>query len=102
MFHFNNIASVLTSQYGNAVQDDLWDALTKQAKTNNVPLPAGVKQIMDTWTLKMGKLHESFVFYMNLTCFVIEWTILGFPVVMVKRDYQSGTISLSQVIYISV
>ena len=43
------------SQYGNAVQDDLWDALTKQAKTSKVPLPTGVKPIMDSWTLKMGE-----------------------------------------------
>ena len=42
-------------QYGNAVQDDLWDALTKQAITDKIPLPASVKDIMDTWTLKMGQ-----------------------------------------------
>ncbi|EFX67104.1 hypothetical protein DAPPUDRAFT_302210 [Daphnia pulex] len=60
-------------QYGNAVQDDLWDALTKQAKVNKVPLPTGVKQIMDTWTLKMG-----------------------FPVVTVTREYENSSVSLSQ------
>lgn len=60
-------------QYGNAVQDDLWDALTKQAKANKVPLPTGVKQIMDTWTLKMG-----------------------FPVVTVTRDYDNSSVFLSQ------
>ncbi len=43
-----------TRRYGNAVQDDLWESFTKQAKTDQVPLPATVKQIMDTWTLKMG------------------------------------------------
>ena len=53
---------LLISQYGNAVQDDLWDALTKQAKANKVPLPTGVKQIMDTWTLKMGTQMTSFHF----------------------------------------
>ena len=42
-------------QYGNAVQEDLWDALTKQAITDEIPLPASVKDIMDTWTLKMGQ-----------------------------------------------
>jgi aminopeptidase N len=51
---FKLILFVANSQYGNAVQDDLWDALTKQAKVNKVSLPTGVKQIMDTWTLKMG------------------------------------------------
>ena len=43
-------------QYGNAVQDDLWNALTKQAA---IPLPracVNVKEIMDTWTWKMGQL----------------------------------------------
>ncbi|EFX67117.1 hypothetical protein DAPPUDRAFT_115736 [Daphnia pulex] len=62
-------------QYGNAVQDDLWDALTKQAKVDKVPLPTGVKQIMDTWTLKMG-----------------------FPVVTVTREYENSSVSLSQAI----
>lgn len=42
-------------EYGNAVQDDLWDALTQQAITDKVQLPASVKEIMDTWTLKMGQ-----------------------------------------------
>ncbi|XP_046438221.1 aminopeptidase N-like [Daphnia pulex] len=60
-------------QYGNAVQDDLWDALTKQAKVDKVPLPTDVKQIMDTWTLKMG-----------------------FPVVTVTREYKNNSVFLSQ------
>ncbi|XP_032798753.2 aminopeptidase N [Daphnia magna] len=60
-------------QYGNAVQDDLWDALTKQAKVNKVAIPTGVKQIMDTWTLKMG-----------------------FPVVTVTREYDNNTVLISQ------
>ncbi|EFX74708.1 hypothetical protein DAPPUDRAFT_324110 [Daphnia pulex] len=61
-------------QYGNAVQDELWDALTKprtkQAKVDKVPLPTDVKQIMDTWTLKMG-----------------------FPVVTVTREYEKNSVS---------
>jgi aminopeptidase N len=48
-------------EYANAVQDDLWDALTKQAITDNISLPVGVKEIMDTWTLKMGQLNLKLV-----------------------------------------
>lgn len=48
---------IINSQYGNAVQDDLWEAFTQQAKVNKISLPATVKQIMDSWTLKMGS-HE--------------------------------------------
>jgi aminopeptidase N len=44
----------LSSQYGNAVQDDLWNAFDNQAKVDHIILPANVKTIMDTWTLKMG------------------------------------------------
>jgi len=60
-------------QYGNAVQDYLWEAFTNQARVNNVSLPTSIKDIMDTWTLKMG-----------------------YPVVTVNRDYGSQTVSLSQ------
>lgn len=42
--------------YSNAVQDDLWAALTSQAKVDNVKLPTSVKEIMDSWTLKMGSI----------------------------------------------
>ena len=51
-------------QYGNAVQDDLWNALTKQAA---IPLPracVNVKEIMDTWTWKMGQLSWN----VNINC----------------------------------
>ena len=44
--------------YTNAVQDDLWEALTVQAKADNLKLPTSVKEIMDTWTLKMGMLYS--------------------------------------------
>jgi aminopeptidase N len=44
----------LSSQYGNAVQDDLWNAFDKQAKLDRIFLPTKVKTIMDTWTVKMG------------------------------------------------
>ncbi len=44
----------LSSQYGNAVQDDLWNAFDNQAKIDQIFLPTKVKTIMDTWTAKMG------------------------------------------------
>jgi aminopeptidase N len=44
----------LSSQYGNAVQDDLWNAFDKQAKVDQVFLPTKVETIMDAWTAKMG------------------------------------------------
>ncbi len=45
---------ILSSQYGNAVQDDLWNAFDKQAKVDQVFLPTKVETIMDAWTAKMG------------------------------------------------
>uniref|UniRef100_A0A0P5FVD5 Aminopeptidase n=1 Tax=Daphnia magna TaxID=35525 RepID=A0A0P5FVD5_9CRUS len=60
-------------QYGNAVQDDLWNALDRQADLDQVFLPTNVKTIMDTWTLKMG-----------------------FPVVTVQRDYSSQNVTITQ------
>lgn len=42
------------SQYSNAVQDDLWESVEQQAKKDQLKLPATIKQIMDTWTLKKG------------------------------------------------
>lgn len=43
---------VIFSAYGNAVQDDLWKALEEEVDIEGVILPATVKEIMDTWTLK--------------------------------------------------
>ncbi|EFX67103.1 hypothetical protein DAPPUDRAFT_203789 [Daphnia pulex] len=60
-------------QYGNAVQDDLWNAFDKQAKVDQVFLPIKVETIMDAWTAKMG-----------------------FPVITVQRDYKSRNISVTQ------
>lgn len=52
-------AVVDNRKYSNAVQDDLWAALTAQATIDNVPLPVDVRTIMNTWTLKMvTPLHE--------------------------------------------
>lgn len=60
--------------YGNAVQDDLWAALTYQAEKDAVKLPTNIKTIMDSWTLKMG-----------------------FPVITITRNYSSLNISARQV-----
>ncbi|KOC62990.1 Aminopeptidase N [Habropoda laboriosa] len=60
--------------YQSAEQNDLWDALTKQAHKDKV-LDSGVtvKEIMDTWTLQTG-----------------------FPVVTVTRNYKTGAVMLMQ------
>lgn len=62
------------SAYANAEQDDLWQALQEQADEEGVNLPATVKEIMDTWTFKMG-----------------------FPVINVTRDYKTGSAYVTQV-----
>ncbi|EFX81628.1 hypothetical protein DAPPUDRAFT_317254 [Daphnia pulex] len=59
--------------YGNAGQDNLWAALQTQADLENVVLPATIKEIMDTWTYKMG-----------------------FPYITVTRDYQTGGALVTQ------
>jgi aminopeptidase N len=62
-------------KYGSSTQNDLWEALTSQAHVDNVlDSNMSVKEIMDTWTLQTG-----------------------FPVVMVTRDYSTGTVHLKQV-----
>lgn len=65
---------ILFSAYGNAQQDDLWKALQEQADEENVVLPATVKEILDTWTYKMG-----------------------YPVVKIVRDYTTGGATVTQV-----
>ncbi|XP_015604737.1 aminopeptidase Ey [Cephus cinctus] len=60
--------------YRSAEQNDLWEALTKQAHKDGVlSSDKTVKEIMDTWTLQTG-----------------------FPVVTVIRDYNRGSASLTQ------
>ncbi|XP_076764198.1 suppressor of ER stress-induced death [Xylocopa sonorina] len=60
--------------YQSADQNDLWDALTKQAHKDNVLDPkVTIKEIMDTWTLQTG-----------------------FPVVTVTRNYNNGAVTLTQ------
>lgn len=61
--------------YQSAEQNDLWDALTKQARKDRVlSRDVTVKQIMDTWTLQTG-----------------------FPVITVTRDYDMGSATIMQV-----
>lgn len=60
--------------FDNAVQDDLWQALQQQANQDNIPFPATIKEIMETWTSQMG-----------------------YPVIAVTRNYQTNTTLVSQV-----
>ncbi|XP_014220654.1 aminopeptidase N [Trichogramma pretiosum] len=60
--------------YQSAEQDDLWNALTKQAHEDKVlGQDVTIKQIMDTWTLQTG-----------------------FPVVTVTRDYANDAAAITQ------
>lgn len=60
--------------YQSAEQNDLWDALTKQAHKDKVlDTSITIKKIMDTWTLQTG-----------------------FPVVTVTRNYDNGEVTLTQ------
>jgi aminopeptidase N len=62
-------------KYQSSTQNDLWEALTSQAHADSALDPnMSVKEIMDTWTLQTG-----------------------FPVIMVTRDYTTGTVHLKQV-----
>lgn len=56
--------------YGNAVEDDLWQALQEQViKDGKIELPATIKTIMDSWTVRMG-----------------------FPLINVTRNYDPSSI----------
>ncbi|KAL0133266.1 hypothetical protein PUN28_000801 [Cardiocondyla obscurior] len=60
--------------YKNADQDDLWNALTKQAQMDKVLEPnVTVKDIMNTWTLQAG-----------------------YPLVTVTRNYNNSIINVTQ------
>lgn len=60
--------------YSSATQNDLWAALTVQARQDRaLPGDVTVKDIMDTWTLQTG-----------------------YPVVTVTRDYAAGSARLEQ------
>merc|ERR1719464_939165 len=61
-------------KFAAAEQDDLWHYLTEQAhRDKTLPVDMDVKTVMDTWTLQMG-----------------------FPVIAVTRDYNSGTADVRQ------
>ena len=61
--------------FGNAEQDDLWQSLTQAAhQSGSLPSNTTVKMIMDTWTLQTG-----------------------YPMILVDRDYESGTAMVTQV-----
>lgn len=61
-------------EFGNAVQDDLWDIMTVQGHLHQIlPVDYDIKTIMDTWTLQPG-----------------------FPVVTVTRSANSSDIKLTQ------
>ncbi|XP_035779782.1 aminopeptidase N-like [Anopheles albimanus] len=61
-------------KYQSATQDDLWEYLTNEARSSGVfDEHTSVKEIMDTWTLQTG-----------------------FPVVFVRRDYETDSIVLQQ------
>lgn len=62
-------------RYGNADQDDLWNALTQEAQAVGVlPSNITVKMIMDTWTVQTG-----------------------YPLLTITRDYEKKTVTVSQV-----
>lgn len=66
--------------YNNAEQDDLWKSLTMQAHEDNaLPDNLTVKMIMDTWTLQTG-----------------------YPVINVKRNYEDGSVEITQVIQLLI
>lgn len=84
-------------KYGNAVQDDLWAALTAQAIVDNVSLPVDVKTIMDTWTLKMVFQYNTTVKY-SFILYLIYHIYKGYPVINVERDYVTLAANVSQVL----
>jgi len=70
---------VFYRMYGNTVEGELWAALDSAAQEDSVQLPADIKTIMNSWTLKMG-----------------------FPVVTIVRNYSSQTAVATQVLLQSV
>ncbi|KAG5673914.1 hypothetical protein PVAND_003915 [Polypedilum vanderplanki] len=65
--------------YANAEQDDLWHSLTASAhEEQSLPTSISVKDIMDTWTLQVG-----------------------YPVIDVKRDYDTNSATITQSRYLS-
>lgn len=64
-------------EYANAEQDDLWAVLTEEAHARGSLIEdITVKTVMDTWTL-----------------------YTGYPVLQVRRNYNTGTVTIHQVRY---
>jgi aminopeptidase N len=66
-FMCNDAVFMVSSAYGNTVQQDLWKALQEQAGIDKIVLPDTVEKIMETWTRQMG-----------------------FPVINVTRSYNAN------------
>lgn len=64
---------LLTYQYKNANQNQLWDVLTEHIKDSSLPQDVTIKDIMDSWTLQAG-----------------------YPVITVQRDYNNRSVLLTQ------
>ena len=56
LIFFLNLKNYLNKyKYSNAIQDNLWEELTKQAHIDQtLDIELNVKNIMDTWTLQKG------------------------------------------------
>ncbi|XP_050080101.1 aminopeptidase N-like [Anopheles maculipalpis] len=65
--------------YGNAEQDNLWEALTEEAHANGVlPDFIDVKKVMDSWTLQTG-----------------------YPIITVTRNYDANSAEITQTRFVS-
>uniref|UniRef100_A0A182PL06 Aminopeptidase n=1 Tax=Anopheles epiroticus TaxID=199890 RepID=A0A182PL06_9DIPT len=65
--------------YGNAEQDNLWQALTEEAHNNGILRDnIDVKKVMDSWTLQTG-----------------------YPIITVTRDYENNSAKITQTRFIS-
>ncbi len=65
---------VSNRKYQNAVNDDLWKAMSNQSAIDALDLPASIKTIMDSWSLQTG-----------------------YPIVTVRRNYNSQSAIVTQV-----
>ncbi|XP_073836599.1 aminopeptidase N-like [Musca autumnalis] len=73
---FHGICGYLNKhKYANAEQDDLWQSFTEafQKSTNELKPPTSIKTIMDSWTLQAG-----------------------YPLLQVSRNYETGSLEISQ------
>ncbi|XP_061390812.1 thyrotropin-releasing hormone-degrading ectoenzyme-like [Musca vetustissima] len=78
---FDGICGYLNKhRYSTATQDDLWQAFTDAflKTTNDLKPPTSIKTIMDSWTLQAG-----------------------YPLVEIERNYEAGTMEISQQRFLS-